>query len=715
MVSLPHRRSRLPAWVTAFVAYICLAVLMTWPLVSRLGDSFLGANTRDAWGHYWNIWWFRYALTTGRNLFFADLWYPPEGVSLLLATPTPFNGALGLLPQLVAGPLVAYNVVALAAIVLSAQATFLLTQHLTRHAGAAFVAGIAFGASPYLIGHLHVGHLNVAMLLWLPLFAYALLRASDGSRWAVALAALCLPLSALTEWHATLSAGMLAILLIGWASWRSFRGHVAWLAPARMTIACVLGGLLLLPLALAMAQAAAAVGERAEVGEVAARYYSANLLSFVLPNDQHPLWGEAIYTWRRANVAETLTEGRVSLGWTVLLLALVGLWRARWAAVPWLAALALGLALALGPTLHIGPDEVALPMPYNLFTAIPYTSVSRTPARFTVLIVLALAVLAAYGVRLLADRLTGGWRSALAPVVATLLVTGELLTPPFLLTAAPDRSVAETLGRELANDPAATIFHVPALPLEQELLYHQVHHERGIYSTGGSLWRDVERPFRTQTPGFADLMTGRPYYDFVEPAPPPLAALNYFHVRYVLLYAGDVQADKAENLRKTLRRVLEQPSPAHVSPDGEVEAWRVPDVPMPGPFLRAGAGWHPPEDWTGLGMGRWMATSADLYLERPVAEEVTVAFTALSFAAPRRLEVRADGVVIGVYTITPTPEAIQIHLPVAARTTRLTLRSLDGATSPEAVSGARDSRQLSIGLAGVRVLLASAASAGKDE
>lgn len=687
----------------AFSGYLGLALLATWPLALHLGDRFPGASALDAWGHYWNIWWFKVALTTGRDLFHTDMWYPPEGVSLLLATPTPFNSALGLLPQVLAGPLIAYNIVALLAVALSGQAAFLLARHLTGHAGAAVAAGVAFGASPYLLGHLNVGHLNVAMLPWLPLFALGLLRAAEGRRAGVALAALCLPLSALTEWHTTLGALLLTGLMIAWSGWLALRQAGPWGAPLRMALAGALGAALTAPYALATARAAAAVGARAEIGVTAAEDYSANLLAYLLPHDLHPLWGGAIFVWRRANVWEVPTEARLSLGWTVLLLAGVGLWAGRRALLPWLGLALLGVALALGPSLRVGPWEYKLPMPFDLFSALPYMNVSRTPARFSLLVVLAAAVLCAYGVRRLGDTIAGGRRPGLVVAGATLLLLAELMTAPFRLSVPPDRELAEQIGRELAaSDPAATILTLPTFPLEQKLLFHQVHHERPIYSVGGSLWRDIERPFRTQTPGFADLIEGKPFRDMVQPAD-PLAVLGYFRVRYVLLYSGDVPPARAEALRATLRRVLGQPGPAHVARDGTLEAWRVPPAPAPGAFLRTGAGWYPLESWTGLGPGRWMGATADLYLERPAAAAVTVAFSALSFGGSRRLEVRAGDAVLDTFTVTPKVGEIRLRLPAAAGATRLTLRSLDGTISPREAAGLADNRQLSVGLARVRV------------
>jgi hypothetical protein len=319
-----------PAWLWALGGYVVLAVGMTWPLALHLADRFPGENPVDAWGHYWNMWWFKVALLGGRSPYQTELWFAPEGADLFLHTLAPFNSALGLGPTLVAGPLVAYNLVVLATIVLAGQATFLLARHLTGSAGGGFVAGLGFAASPYLMGHLNVGHLNVAALAGLPLFGLALLRAAEGSRLAIPLAAGALLMTALSEWHTLLFAVILGAVLIGWLAWRAFRRQIGWRAPVRAIAASLLGGLLVLPLAIPTARAIAALGDQAELGQRWAEEHSANLLAYLLPQDLHPLWGEAIGSWREAALTEVLTEGRVSLGWTVLVLAVLGVIGCRW-------------------------------------------------------------------------------------------------------------------------------------------------------------------------------------------------------------------------------------------------------------------------------------------------------------------------------------------------------------------------------------------------
>lgn len=699
-------RSSFGLSLLALAGYVVLAVLLTWPLARHLHDRFPGENPVDAWIHFWNIWWLKVALFARTDPYVTDLWFAPDGADLSLHTLALFNGLLGLLPQLAAGPLVAYNVVTLLTIALAGLTTFLLARHLTGSAGAAFVAGLAFAGSPYLLGHLNVGHLNVAALAPLPLFLLGLLRAAEGSRASLLVAAASLAVSALSEWHTTIFALMAGGVLIGWQALLAAQRRSAWSAPPRAVAACVLGGLLLLPLALRTARAVAEAGGRAELGERWAERHSANLLAYLLPQDLHPLWNGLITTWRERNLQEVLTEGRVSLGLTVLLLAGLGLLAQRQRAVPWLVIAGLGIMLGLGPVLHVGQREFDIVMPFDLFDLLPYADVSRTPARFSVLAVLALAVLLAFGVRWLAGRFAWRWSPVVTAGIAGLLVVAEFWTAPYPLTVPPDAVLAERIGREIAaSDPQGTVLTLPYRAAEQERLYHQVYHGRPIF--GGFIARDIERPFRTSTPGFADLALPAPFVDIFEPTADPLATLNYYHVGYVLFYRGELQGkentEMVETIEAALRRVLRQPAPTLVSSDGTLEAWRVPRAEVTTPFLRPGQGWYPVETAGPAGRMRWLGAVAELYVERPREMTATLTFTAWSLGEPRRLEVRLGETVLGVFTIEQGPTEVQVPLPAGHDATMLVLRSLDGADSPTELGIANDKRELSVALARVRL------------
>ena len=91
-------------------------------------------------------------------------------------------------------------------------------------------------------------------------------------------------------------------------------------------------------------------------------------------------------------------------------------------------------------------------------------------------------------------------------------------------------------------------------------------------------------------------------------------------------------------------------------------------------------------------------------LERPERAALTLRFTAVSLATPRRVAVLADGAPVGAVTVGTGPTEVTVALPAGAGATRLTLHSLDGADTPSALGLPDDRRRLSVALAQVELL-----------
>src|SRR5207253_704863 len=128
-----------------------------------------------------------------------------------------------------------------------------------------------------------------------------------------------------------------------------------------------------------------------------------------LPSALHPLWGKAVAALAHIN---NPSEKVVFLGYTTLIVAGYAAWKLRrnsrvlfWAFV----ALATWV-LNLGPVLQVfGRTRftafgVTLPLPYLLLYKMPLLNIMRTPTRLTVLTMLALGVLVAFGLAHLSLR-----------------------------------------------------------------------------------------------------------------------------------------------------------------------------------------------------------------------------------------------------------------------------------------------------------------------
>ncbi|NOT25337.1 MAG: hypothetical protein HOP16_04465 [Acidobacteria bacterium] len=171
-----------------------------------------------------------------------------------------------------------------------------------------------------------------------------------------------------------------------------------------------------------------------------------DLIAYLLPNPNHPLAPESLRQWLSPR-PDAYFENVASLTF-VALLTIAAAWRLGWR-IPRLwggLALAFG-ALALGPFVHIAGLNTHVPGPWAFLRYFPIIGLARTPGRFTVVLMLALAILFACALTWLGSR----WprhRTRLVAVVGILLVF-ELLPAPRQLYSA----TIPTVYRQVAAAP----------------------------------------------------------------------------------------------------------------------------------------------------------------------------------------------------------------------------------------------------------------------
>jgi hypothetical protein len=158
-----------------------------------------------------------------------------------------------------------------------------------------------------------------------------------------------------------------------------------------------------------------------------------DLLALVIPNPNHPLAPGWITDWLMSFQGEYI-ESVVSVPIVVLTVLFVA-WRMGWRASRWWTMLAVTFgALALGPFIHIAGMNTYIPGPWALLRYVPMLGLARTPARFSVVMMLAVAVLFAAALEWF-GRTYPKYRHALLTIVAVLLA-GELLPAPLTLHSA---------------------------------------------------------------------------------------------------------------------------------------------------------------------------------------------------------------------------------------------------------------------------------------
>jgi hypothetical protein len=170
-------------------------------------------------------------------------------------------------------------------------------------------------------------------------------------------------------------------------------------------------------------------------------------MTFFLPNPNHPWLGAPWRDWltgQPGGFAENVTS--VTLVAAAVVLAAMALVRFRiprfWGGLALLAA-----SLTLGPFIRVAGVATYLPTPWAVLRYVPVIGTARAPARFAVLLTLAVAVLFALALAALAERRAGLRR----PVVALvgLLLAIELCPAPRPLF---DGTIAPVYA-QIASDP----------------------------------------------------------------------------------------------------------------------------------------------------------------------------------------------------------------------------------------------------------------------
>jgi len=183
-----------------------------------------------------------------------------------------------------------------------------------------------------------------------------------------------------------------------------------------------------------------AVGERLTAGELKSPGVlwrsspgGVDLFALVLPNPNHPLTPQVIADWL-ATFQGGYLEAVVSIPF-VALITMVLAWRRGWRASRWWTALAIAFgALALGPFVHVGGLNTYVPGPWALLRFVPVLGLTRMPSRFSVVLMLAVAVLFAAALEWLGR--TYPHRRRLILVTLGILLLAELLPAPLTLHSA---------------------------------------------------------------------------------------------------------------------------------------------------------------------------------------------------------------------------------------------------------------------------------------
>jgi hypothetical protein len=450
-------------WALVTIAAAACTVILTWPLAAGLG-RYGRTNTSDGQWSIWVVNWVaRTIVTEPARLYQANIFHPHAN-TLAYSEPNIGAGLLAVPAWVVTkNPYATHNSAVVIAFVWAAVAGYALARYLTGNRVAAAFCGLAFAFCPFTFARFP--HVQLQMTFGLPMAMHAMHRFVDrpvASRAAWLGAALFV--QALCCGYYGFAAGLTVGLgLVFFAAtrcaWRS-RRYWAWGA-----LAAGVAVALTLPFLWPTLQVQES-GTLRRTLEESTRYsadWKAWLASsawahrWMLP--YLGSWNEVLFpgflttilavgglAWAFVGGGVTPDAGASAIEDTVAATATASGWERRDIAAFY------GLVAVLGFWISFGPHAGLYAW---LFNTVPLFSLLRAPARFGILVTLALSVLAAFAVARL-GRSTAGRR---LPIILSVALGAELATVPlrFRDNSAPINEAYEVL----AAQPRGPVVELP--------------------------------------------------------------------------------------------------------------------------------------------------------------------------------------------------------------------------------------------------------------
>jgi len=372
----------------------------------------------------WFLAWWPWAFSHHALAWHTHLLWQPAGLNLAWTTCVPLLALLALPATLTGGPLLAFNLLTLAAPVLAGYGAFLLCLELFEAPAAALLGGWLFGFSAFEAAQ-SLDHLNLDFTVLIPLIlllALRRLRSRLGRKSTVVWLGLLLA----GEFY--ISDELLALgLLFAAFAWALALAMI----PARRVALLGFAWDVALAAPLALALAAPMLWGML-IGGFDPYHppnwpwnFSTDALNFLLPTPTEVFGATAI----AAHFTGGMDEQAGYLGLPMLAILLLA-WRA-FGALPEMrlafAMLGIIAVASLGPVLHIAGRNSGIPLPWTLVLHLPLLG-SALPARCMVFAALLAAILAAAWVA----TSTGRWRIWLA-----LLACAAIFPTPHPAPAAP--------------------------------------------------------------------------------------------------------------------------------------------------------------------------------------------------------------------------------------------------------------------------------------
>jgi hypothetical protein len=478
-------------WATGLVvaSYVVLAVVVYWQAWSTDFTTHMQLGG-DQFANVWFLRWTPFALLHGHNPLFTTYANYPFGVNLVTNTSAPFLGVLGMPVTLLSGSIATFNVMSTLALAGSATAGYVFVRRWTTWRPSAWVAGLLYGFSPYVIGQAS-GHLNLTFVVLPPLILLAVHEVVVRQEWGPRRAGVVLGLLVTAQFFvsseilaSTVIIGTVCVVAAALVGRQFVADHWRRAVEGTLWAGGVAGVLLAYPVWFAVKGPGSISGPIQLVPQA----YRADVLGLVVPGAY--VWlAPASLTKTSAVFASSPVENGSYLGITLVVTVVASvlvLWRrsavvrvaAIGGAVAWLLSLGGGLVIRSAP----GTSPSGLPLPERIFTKLPLLS-NTIPVRYSLYVSLFAGLVVALALDRLRQRVRdgggAGWLrtpagSALLPGLLALACLVPVI-PSVPLQGFGDPGVPTYFSspalQRIAPDSVALLYPFPSSPTPQGQLW----------------------------------------------------------------------------------------------------------------------------------------------------------------------------------------------------------------------------------------------------
>jgi hypothetical protein len=479
------RRRRIAPSLAVVYAYLVLGLAAFWRDLPHIsGAIFSGATLGDPQLSLWEVSWAHHALEHGLNPFFSHAMFVPGGINLGMNTATPLLGFITAPLALFLGPVTVLNLIAVAAMPISATAAFFVLRKWNVWLPAAAIGGLVYGFGPNTVGQSLDLHIYLTFIPLPPLIAATVVsilqRRSVSWRLGILLGVL-FSAQYLIMPEVAAFVVIIGVAAVAFAAIRRPALARELAKPAASSV-LIAGFVTLVLLAYPLWMLVAGPQHVPTPPHPPNNPYDKNdLLNFVVPGPtQRISFGMGSLS---ARVDRLLTAENSYIGIPVLLVVGYLVYRSRRDPRVQLtsALLLLSALLTLGPHLVVDGHSTGIPLPFLILDHVPFFN-SIVPPRMAFGVDASLAAIIAFSL----DNLRRGERTSLqhgprrrwtmpAPgsgflAVTVLVVLAFTLLPqwPYATTRAP--ALPTRIGQAVpAGDPVAltypyaTYFHVQPL------------------------------------------------------------------------------------------------------------------------------------------------------------------------------------------------------------------------------------------------------------